>query len=299
MTNIVKKIITEQLLLENRKQKVIDYWIHSLEKSGKNLKYRYSDETIKIVVNYVSKQDPSGNNKYLEWMTKQIFDNQISMFDAKMYNTVAEYHKNLNRITPDFLNNLKSLENVGLSYAADEDKILEKPKDINSFSDIQSLDFFNEVLREFKTKGETKKLDDEAKKAIKLYQSPYVEVVVPLSMEASCRYGAGTKWCTAARSENAFSHYSKNGVLIYVLPKKTATPGVKVAFFIPFNQPGNGYNFVAYNEKDHVIPSNFDMYDILLMYVRDEENNPIPLDVQDIDKEIWNYYFEKEEEINK
>ncbi len=108
MRNIVKKIISEQILLENRKQKVIDYWIHDLEKSGSNLKYRYSDETIKTVVDYVSTQDPSGGSKYLEWLTKQIFGNQTSMFDTRMYDTVTEYNKNLNRITPDFLVYLKN-----------------------------------------------------------------------------------------------------------------------------------------------------------------------------------------------
>jgi len=297
MTNIVKKIISEQLLLENRKQKVIDYWIRSLEKSGKNLKYRYSDDTIKTVVDYVSKQDPSGGNKYLEWMTKQIFDNQVSMFSSEMYHTVEEYDKNLNRITPDFLEYLKNLDNIGLSYASDEKKIIQKPKDINSFSTVESLKFFVENLKGFKTKSDLRKLDDEAKKVVKLYKSPYVEVVSPQSEEASCRYGAGSKWCTAARQDNAFKHYAKFNLLVYILPKNPATPNTKVAFQIPYDQKAAaGYHFNAFNEKDEMIPGGFDMYEILMMYVRDDENNPLPLDCQDIEKEIWHYYFQKDEE---
>lgn len=295
--NIVKKIISEQILLENRKQKVIDYWIHDLEKSGSNLKYRYSDETVKTVVDYVSTQDPSGGSKYLEWLTKQIFGNQVSMFDTRMYNIVTEYDKNLNRITPDFLVYLKNLNNIGLSYALDEKRITEKPKDINSFSNIESLKFFVEILKEFKTKGELRKLSGEAKKVVKLYQSPYVEVVAPESEEASCRYGAGSKWCTAARQDNAFKHYAKFNLLVYVLPKNPATPNVKVAFQIPYDQKAAaGYHFTAYNEIDDVIPGRFDMYEILMMYVRDEENKPLALDCQDIEKEIWHYYFQKDEE---
>jgi len=297
MRNIVKKIISEQILLENRKQKVIDYWIHDLEKSGSNLKYRYTDETIKTVVDYVSTQDPSGGSKYLEWLTKQIFGNQVSMFDTRMYNIVTEYDKNLNRITPDFLVYLKNLNNIGLSYASDEKRITEKPKDINSFSNIESLKFFVEILKEFKTKGELRKLSGEAKKVVKLYQSPYVEVVAPESEEASCRYGAGSKWCTAARQDNAFKHYTKFNLLVYILPKNSARPNKKVAFQIPYDQKAAaGYHFTAYNEKDDVIPDGFDMYEILMMYVRDEENKPLALDCQDIEKEIWHYYFQKDEE---
>lgn len=293
MTNIVKKIIIEQLLFENKLQKVTDYWINSLEKSGKNLKYRYSDDSIKTVVDYVSTQDPSGNNKYLEWLTRQIFNNQISMFSDLLYKSVSQYHKNLNRITPDFLEKLKNLENIGLSYANDEDKILKNPKDINSFSNLDSLKFFNEVLLGFKTKKELKQLDDDAKKVIKLYQSPYVEVVVPLSVEASCRYGAGTKWCTSARVDNAYLHYSKESFLVYVLPKKSKIKQSKIAFLIPRDQVdmGTGFVFQAFDETDMKLPSRLSMNDILTMYVKDENNNVLTRECQDIETEISDWYW--------
>lgn len=296
MTNIVKNIILEQLLFENRKQKITDYWISALEKSGLNLRYHYTDTTIKTVIDYLSTQDPSNANKYLDWLTKQVFGNQVSMFSAKMHAELDYYHKNLHRITPDFLNYLRNLENVGLSYATDEKKILKNPKDINSFSNTDSLKFFNENLINFKTKGQLSKEEIESKKVIKLYESPHVSVVVPLTMEASCRYGAGTKWCTAARQENAFEHYNKFNVLIYVIPKNPITPGVKLAIQIPLKQTAPaGYHFRAYDEKDHLIPSKFDMYEILMMYIRDKDNNPLPMEAQDVEKEIWHYFFQQSE----
>ena len=133
-------------------------------------------------------------------------------------------------------------------------------------------------------------------KIIKLYESPHVLVVVPLTTEASCRYGATTKWCTAAREENAFEHYNKFNVLIYVIPKNPVTPDTKLAIQIPFKQTAPaGYHFTAYNEKDEIIPSAFDMDEILMMYVRDENNNPLPMEVNDIISEIWHYFFQKSE----
>jgi len=48
------------------------------------------------------------------------------------------------------------------------------------------------------------------------------DIVMPKTKEASCKYGAGTKWCTAAAEDNQFNRYHKNwGMNIYyILPKK-------------------------------------------------------------------------------
>ena len=42
----------------------------------------------------------------------------------------------------------------------------------------------------------------------------------PKTHKGSCRYGAGTKWCTAGKNNsNIFNNYTKNGLLIYVIRK--------------------------------------------------------------------------------
>ena len=48
------------------------------------------------------------------------------------------------------------------------------------------------------------------------------QIIVPMSTRASCVYGAGTKWCTAASEDNQFNrYYNRWGMtLYYVLPKK-------------------------------------------------------------------------------
>lgn len=53
---------------------------------------------------------------------------------------------------------------------------------------------------------------------IKLIDNDEILAVVPLTVEASCKYGANTKWCTAARGNNHFKSYEKR--LIYVILKK-------------------------------------------------------------------------------
>jgi hypothetical protein len=62
-----------------------------------------------------------------------------------------------------------------------------------------------------------------------LYETDEWLVVKPLSYQASLKYGASTKWCTASK-DNAeyYFRYSKQGILIYSINKKT---GNKVAGF--------------------------------------------------------------------
>jgi len=60
------------------------------------------------------------------------------------------------------------------------------------------------------------------------YDGPYFKIVVPVSTKASCLYGAGSKWCTAAADpkNNWFRrYYNDDGMtLYYVLPKKVIPP---------------------------------------------------------------------------
>jgi hypothetical protein len=67
------------------------------------------------------------------------------------------------------------------------------------------------------------------KQVQKLYETDEWLVVKPLSYQASLKYGASTKWCTASK-DNAeyYFRYSKQGILIYSINKKT---GNKVAGF--------------------------------------------------------------------
>ena len=55
-----------------------------------------------------------------------------------------------------------------------------------------------------------------------VYESDELKVIIPLTSEASCKYGAQTKWCTATpRGGNInFEEYIQNGPLYILIPKK-------------------------------------------------------------------------------
>jgi len=113
------------------------------------------------------------------------------------------------------------------------ERLVGEEKEIN-YKDHTSLTFdqLSDAVRtaqDAKEKADDKKMakavipGEDYRKLKKI--SPHFEVVVPMSTKASCYYGAGTKWCTAANpklSKNFFSeYYNEEGyTLYYILPKK-------------------------------------------------------------------------------
>ena len=52
-----------------------------------------------------------------------------------------------------------------------------------------------------------------------VYEDDDMIVVTPRTYEASCQFGAGTKWCTTS-SPTYFNNYSTEGKLFYFIDKK-------------------------------------------------------------------------------
>jgi hypothetical protein len=62
-------------------------------------------------------------------------------------------------------------------------------------------------------------------------------IVNPLTLDSSCYYGRGTKWCTAAASNSQFSRYNDDGKLFYILDRTLPTNDIhyKVALLKKFD----------------------------------------------------------------
>ena len=75
-------------------------------------------------------------------------------------------------------------------------------------------------------------------------------VVNPLNHEASCYYGKGTKWCTAAETDAHFKKYNEDGKLFYIIDKTKPTndPYYKVALLRKFDG-----DKIYFNSKDETV----------------------------------------------
>jgi len=168
------------LLLEGRKEDILK-------------KYGIDEETTDVI-NYFSDKDPSGNNKYLEWMFKNWAglgkNRDYSPLDTEVVDIIELFHKNIQRI---------------------------KNKDINSYSFLK----LKETVKEAEEKRKMSELKKEAKKQkTVIYDDDRWLVVSPHSWKASCYYGAGTKWCVTSKDTSThWSNYSKNSTFFYVIDK--------------------------------------------------------------------------------
>ena len=168
------------LLLEGRKEDILK-------------KYGIDEETTDVI-NYFSDKDPSGNNKYLEWMFKNWAglgkNRDYSPLDKEVVDVIELFHKNVQRI---------------------------KNKDINSYSFLK----LKETVKEAEEKRKMSELKKEVKKQkTVIYDDDRWLVVSPHSWKASCYYGAGTKWCVTAKdTSNHWNTYSKNSTFFYVIDK--------------------------------------------------------------------------------
>ena len=91
-------------------------------------------------------------------------------------------------------------------------------RDINRFNSIHNLYSIIQTLegQGVKTQSEVKKEGAEV-----VYEDSEWKIVIPHTEEASCIYGAHTRWCTAGREDNMFNYYNKKGPLYININKVT------------------------------------------------------------------------------
>jgi len=111
-------------------------------------------------------------------------------------------------------------------------KIPAPRNDIMRYADLAD---FVAVVDEYPDPEEKKQADKGTSKTV--FENDQVRIVVPEDQNAACYYGQGTRWCTASRtSTNYFGHYSKDGPLYILLPKKPKHEGEKYQLHFPSEQ---------------------------------------------------------------
>jgi len=150
-------------------------------------KSKFQPEELKKI--YLLSRDISNNHKFLDFLGKVISSGSVNedMMKAKIaIEKFIKYQKNLDK------------------------------KDINQYDSLKDID---EAIskHENKIRREVKQIDG----ADIVYEDDRFTVVSPKTHEASCYYGSGSKWCTAAKSSDQhFMSYNRDGKLFYFLDKK-------------------------------------------------------------------------------
>jgi len=175
-----------------------------------DLKKKYSDkydeEDLDFILGISDLQD--FNHKYTDWVLKHILS----------YADVDEMAEVAVELVKDFDKYQKNLEK----------------KDINQYLSFEELD---KALLPLKVKEKERELENQTEK---IYEDDNFLVLIPKTIESSCKYGSGTKWCTTIKGADHFKRYTsgKQG-LYYIIRKKgkQTEPHYKVA--VHFNDIGS------------------------------------------------------------
>lgn len=197
------KLLEQSLLIEGRVEDVL-----------KKYKGKVDKKTIDNFVEAQNQIDPSINNKYLDWMVKEYISGNS---EDSIINVVGLWHKNLDKID----NELFSNRYPEFSDNVDVIKMMKNPKDINSYKNLEYL----KVIASDASKKISKKEEEDLIKAETrlVYQNNNYQIRVPLTYLASCKYGAGTAWCTRLPdTDKYFKDYTTDGILFYVIDRKMA-----------------------------------------------------------------------------
>jgi len=188
--------------------KFLDILLKEGRKEDLKKKYsdKYDEEDLDFILGISDLQD--FNHKYTDWVLKRLLE----------YADVTEVAEIAVGLVKDFDKYQKNLEK----------------KDINQYLSIDELE---KALESFKEKEKEKELESQTEK---IYEDENFLVLVPKTIEASCKYGSGTKWCTTIRNADHFQRYTsgKQG-LYYIIRKKgkQTEPHYKVA--VHFNDIGS------------------------------------------------------------
>ena len=177
---------------------------------------KFSPENLKKIIDTVPQ-------KYLEWVGKNIgeinFDSNLSKLSVAL-KTFDKISSNLPITDINGYNSIVELINALVSYE-------QKPR-----REVRKVEGGNVV-----------------------HEDDRFFVVNPLTHEASCYYGKGTKWCTAADSDHQFKQYNEDGKLFYILDKTKATsdPLYKIALLKKFD--GNVIVYDAQDKETKILPT--------------------------------------------
>ena len=96
-------------------------------------------------------------------------------------------------------------------------------RDINQIRGLSQLENIIEQYGEKETTSSSEQASKEEQQLVQtnqakiLYNDNQIKVLIPETQKASCFFGKGTRWCTAATKNNMFSSYAKPNDPLYII----------------------------------------------------------------------------------
>lgn len=274
-----KKIINEFLIPDENRELIMEQIMIS-ESRIADMKEKYNNVPEMVFNNFIVK-DPSGNQKYLNWMLSAYTHlwvrpkTEEHMIEASdnIIQAVSDFHYNINKIDADFIKSFMLKLNMNPEFG-DNRKIIRNPKDLYSYPTNQLSKFILLVdkLSQKPTKNDIRNIIKN--ETDKILNTPEWLIVVPKTHKASCLYGKNTRWCTTMTDDpETFNDYIKKGTIFYVINNKTNN---KTAILV--RELGD---IEIYDEKDKPIDN--ELPDIVWKSISDYCNNIMGYEINSFD----------------
>ena len=227
------KRVTE-LVLENVEKLLLEGRVENVKKKYPQPTWDVIDELVEV--------DPSGNNKYLDWMAKNYLTRTIQYFKDNASDRESYYSWMLDQVpgtsedprwsepplsrmvqtSTISSNDLKELSDNLEHFYKNPSKY--EIKDINQFNSKEEFDDAVEIAKQKLSRKEMKETGVD-----KVFEDDKFILMMPKTHKASCRYGAKTKWCVTMRGYSGyFENYFSQGPIFFLIdksrPEKTYSP---------------------------------------------------------------------------
>jgi hypothetical protein len=205
---------------------------------GEKIKAKFAkDRTVdnntdveKFIADVARNIDPTPNHQYTLWILRMYVKNGIRLHEDldRVSEALAKFHTNKQQMPIKDLGQIKSL-------SALEQMVNSGDIDVDAQSGKQ----------------EKKLVSAQAKEESKIfYKGPEGMIVIPKTEDASCFWGKGTQWCTAAKtSRNYFDSYSSRGDLYIILPKDGTKWQLHTESNEFLNAEDNPFDLAGWSEK--------------------------------------------------
>ena len=244
------------LILEGRKEDIYNKY-----KSKIDVERKLNSSIEPISIYDILIQDPyiqDTNYKFLEPLILQYYtENEIY---PRQGEELEELEPNLPSTSRDSIINTR----LFVGSIVPKVQFFENNKDKYPKKDLRQYvgnsfdnDFVNFTIDLMEKQSKKREKVEAKKDSVKLYEDENLLVVKPLTHQASCYYGSGTKWCTTmAGTPSYFNQYTRNGNLYYIILKKITRESkyAKIALLLKPRVRFDDGEF--YDTKDHLLTKN-------------------------------------------
>ena len=187
------------------------------------------------IVDIIEQLIPGKKTKYVELMLRLMkntidLNHHVGSLKYELSNTYGIERESMENL--DTLPLLVYYNFLSQTFSSSDIAMIQKFCDYNERgvivnNDVSTYKSFDEIMVSIGL-AEMKELEKELEaQVIKIFEDDEWVLVKPLTFHASKKYGSSTRWCTTMENEPSyFLDYTKNGILIYTINKRT---GFKVA----------------------------------------------------------------------